>query len=95
MERTTADLTASHAGTHCPEEIARARRIEDGARSAHVARMVWVFLLWHEFAGLLREWRLRIRTRRQMLQLDARTIRDLGLSPGQLRFEAEKPFWRR
>jgi uncharacterized protein YjiS (DUF1127 family) len=57
--------------------------------------MVWVFLLWHEFAGLLREWRLRIRTRRQILQLDARTIRDLGLSPGQLRFEAEKPFWRR
>ena len=57
--------------------------------------MVWVFLLWHEFAGLLHEWRLRIRTRRQILQLDARTIRDLGLSPGQLRFEAEKPFWRR
>lgn len=57
--------------------------------------MVWVFLLWHEFAGLLREWHLRIRTRRQILQLDARTIRDLGLSPGQLRFEAEKPFWRR
>jgi uncharacterized protein YjiS (DUF1127 family) len=57
--------------------------------------MVRVFPLWRALAGQLREWRLRIRTRRQMLQLDARTIRDLGLSPGQLRFEAEKPFWRR
>ena len=57
--------------------------------------MVRVFPLWRALAGQLREWRLRIRTRRQMLQLDVRTIRDLGLSPGQLRFEAEKPFWRR
>ena len=50
--------------------------------------------LWHALAGRLREWRLRIRTRRQMLELDPRTIRDLGLSPSQMRFEAEKPFWR-
>ena len=57
--------------------------------------MVRVRLLWREFAGRVREWRLRIRTRRQMLELDARTIRDLGLSPSQMRFEAVKPFWRR
>jgi uncharacterized protein YjiS (DUF1127 family) len=57
--------------------------------------MVRVFPLWHAFASLLREWRLRVRTRRHILQLDARTIRDLGLSPSQMRFEAEKPFWRR
>jgi len=83
------------AGALCPEEIARTRRIEGGARRAHVALMVRVFPLWHEFASLLREWRLRVRTRRHLLQLDARTIRDLGLSPSQMRFEAEKPFWRR
>lgn len=40
------------------------------------------------------EWRLRVRTRRDTLKLDERTIRDLGLTPGQMRFEAEKPFWR-
>lgn len=57
--------------------------------------MVMVFPWWRAFAGLVREWRLRIRTRRQMSQLDAHTIRDLGLSPSQMRFEAEKPFWRR
>jgi len=56
--------------------------------------MGWVFPRWRALAGRLREWRLRIRTRRQILQLDARTIRDLGLSPSQIRFEAEKPFWR-
>jgi len=43
---------------------------------------------------LLQEWRRRARSRREIATLDERTIRDLGLSTGQLRFEAEKPFWR-
>ena len=43
---------------------------------------------------LLREWRCRARSRREIAKLDDRAIRDLGLSTGQLRFEAEKPFWR-
>jgi uncharacterized protein YjiS (DUF1127 family) len=43
---------------------------------------------------LLREWMRRARTRHQIASLDARTIRDLGLSAGQVAFEAQKPFWR-
>jgi uncharacterized protein YjiS (DUF1127 family) len=43
---------------------------------------------------LLREWLMRIRTRRDIGRLDHRTIRDLGVSPSQMEFEAQKPFWR-
>jgi uncharacterized protein YjiS (DUF1127 family) len=44
---------------------------------------------------LLIEWYRCARSRRDIVLLDERTIRDLGLTPGQLKFEAAKPFWRR
>jgi uncharacterized protein YjiS (DUF1127 family) len=43
---------------------------------------------------LMIQWYRRARTRRDIALLDERTICDLGLTPGQLRFEASKPFWR-
>ena len=43
---------------------------------------------------LLIEWWRRARSRRDIALLDERTIRDLGLTPGQMKFEASKPFWR-
>jgi len=46
------------------------------------------------FTQKLRQWLGRARSRRDIARLDERTIRDLGLSPSQLAFEAEKPFWR-
>ena len=42
------------------------------------------------FAG----WRRRARERRELAQLDRRTIQDLGLSSSEVQFEASKPFWR-
>jgi uncharacterized protein YjiS (DUF1127 family) len=42
----------------------------------------------------LSEWRRRSRSRREIATLDYCTLRDLGLSAGQMRFEARKPFWR-
>jgi uncharacterized protein YjiS (DUF1127 family) len=42
----------------------------------------------------LREWRGRARSRREIATLDYCTLRDLGLSAGQMQFEAQKPFWR-
>ncbi len=42
----------------------------------------------------LREWIARARSRRDIAKLDERTIRDLGLCPSQMLFEASKPFWR-
>ncbi|MBY0318735.1 MAG: hypothetical protein K2X72_08445 [Reyranella sp.] len=43
---------------------------------------------------ILTEWRRRARSRRDIGRIDYCTLRDLGLDPGQMRFEAEKPFWR-
>ena len=51
--------------------------------------MSWQFLF-----RLLAKWRQRARTRRQIGELDEQTIRDLGLTPSQMTFEAQKPFWR-
>ena len=39
-------------------------------------------------------WRRRTQERRELANLDHRTIRDLGLSPSDIQFEANKPFWR-
>lgn len=39
-------------------------------------------------------WRRRAQERRELATLDARTIRDLGLSTSEIQFEASKPFWR-
>lgn len=44
---------------------------------------------------ILATWRRRASERRELASLDARAIRDLGLSSGQIQFEASKPFWRR
>ncbi len=44
--------------------------------------------------ALMQEWWWRARSRREIAKLDERTLRDLGVSPSQMEFEARKPFWR-
>ena len=39
-------------------------------------------------------WRERAKQRRELANLDYRTMRDLGISPTDVQFEASKPFWR-
>lgn len=39
-------------------------------------------------------WRRRAKERRELANLDHRAIRDIGLSPSEIQFEANKPFWR-
>ena len=46
------------------------------------------------FSQILASWRRRARERRELATLDSRTIRDLGLSPSDVQFEVNKPFWR-
>ena len=46
------------------------------------------------FNQILASWRRRARERRELATLDSRTIRDLGLSPSDIQFEVNKPFWR-
>ena len=46
------------------------------------------------FGQVLATWRERARQRRELANLDYRTMRDLGISPTDVQFEANKPFWR-
>ena len=46
------------------------------------------------FAQILQTWRKRAHGRKELAQLDPRSLRDLGLDEGSVRFEANKPFWR-
>jgi uncharacterized protein YjiS (DUF1127 family) len=46
------------------------------------------------FANVIGTWRQRSRERRELSLLDARSLRDLGLNPSNIQFEANKPFWR-
>ena len=46
------------------------------------------------FQQIFSAWRRRARERRELATLDHRTLHDLGLSEGEVRFEASKPFWR-
>jgi uncharacterized protein YjiS (DUF1127 family) len=46
------------------------------------------------FGQILATWRRRAQERTELSRLDQRTIRDLGLSEGDVVFEASKPFWR-
>jgi len=44
--------------------------------------------------ALLRTWYARSRQRRQLLQLDERLFRDIGVPADEALREARKPFWR-
>ncbi len=59
---------------------------------ARPSRMAVVDLMQRPVA-LLNLWYQRARQRRQLAGLDDRRLRDIGLSPGAARREADKPFW--
>ncbi|MGU3494395.1 DUF1127 domain-containing protein [Xanthobacteraceae bacterium A53D] len=44
--------------------------------------------------GLIRLWLWRVRSRRELGELDMDRLRDVGIHPRVARREAEKPFWR-
>ena len=46
------------------------------------------------FQQIFATWRQRAHARRELAQLDLHSLRDLGLTAGQVMFEANKPFWR-
>ncbi|KAF0098071.1 MAG: hypothetical protein FD144_4548 [Rhodospirillaceae bacterium] len=51
--------------------------------------------LYRRLIAKLRLWRERARTRDALAAIDARSLRDAGVSPAQAEFEANQPFWRR
>ena len=46
------------------------------------------------FGMILATWRKRTKERRELAQIDSRIARDLGISPTEIQFEVNKPFWR-
>jgi len=55
--------------------------------------MTWRPLCLATLRQILREWRNRAHSRREIVMLDDRAS-DLGISRSQIEFEAQKPFWR-
>jgi uncharacterized protein YjiS (DUF1127 family) len=45
------------------------------------------------FSQLLRTWLERIRARRALARIDARSLREAGISPALAEYEANRPFW--
>jgi uncharacterized protein YjiS (DUF1127 family) len=50
--------------------------------------------LFARIGETLHVWRERQRARRQLAELSARDLHDVGLSWSDIAYEAEKPFWR-
>lgn len=50
--------------------------------------------LFRSALALLRQWRERARQRGQLARLDARMLRDIGVTPSEAERECDKPFWR-
>ena len=40
-------------------------------------------------------WRQRTEIRRRLAELDARSLRDIGISPAAAAYESGKPFWQK
>jgi uncharacterized protein YjiS (DUF1127 family) len=49
--------------------------------------------LWR-FTTVIREWRRRARSRRELLALDDRVLKDIGITRLDALYDATKPFWR-
>ena len=50
--------------------------------------------LHHRLAATLRLWRERNAARRYLAAMDARSLRDAGISPAAAAYESGKSFWR-
>jgi len=44
--------------------------------------------------AMLQKWRRRSRQRAELARLDERMLRDIGVTPGDVWHEINKPFWR-
>ena len=42
----------------------------------------------------LAAWQRRLRERDELVHLDARELKDIGLTPSEAQWLADKPFWR-
>jgi uncharacterized protein YjiS (DUF1127 family) len=57
--------------------------VSPAARPTWRQRLAFTFVLWHQ----------RREMRRCLAQMDARSLRDAGISPAAAAYESGKPFW--
>lgn len=50
---------------------------------------------WREALAVMHCWYERVRQRGELARLDARMLRDIGVTPSEAAAEYAKPFWRR
>ena len=50
--------------------------------------------LFTQLSDTLHLWRKRYRARQELAQWTERDLHDIGISPSEVAFELEKPFWR-
>jgi uncharacterized protein YjiS (DUF1127 family) len=62
--------------------------------SSHAPSLAPVAGAFGAFTKVIGTWRQRSRERRELAQLDPRSLRDLGLNATNIHFEVNKPFWR-
>lgn len=55
----------------------------------------WWQLLPASLRTIIATWRERAQARRDLAQIDARSLREAGIDPGVADFEAAQPFWRK
>jgi uncharacterized protein YjiS (DUF1127 family) len=72
-----------------------------GALATRPLREPWLARAWKSLDAMLQHaadsiltWRERASTRRQLLMLDDRLLKDIGITRLDAQSEAEKPFWR-
>jgi uncharacterized protein YjiS (DUF1127 family) len=71
------------------------------AHAARPLREAWLSRTWRALSAALEHaadaiwtWHDRAKTRRQLMMLDDRLLKDMGITRLQAQAEAEKPFWR-
>jgi len=64
-----------------------------GVRNAAQEGVVNLFILPERVLDTLTLWQTRTEERRHLRSLDARTLKDVGLSRADIEREASKPFW--
>lgn len=70
----------------------------EAALSRIVVKTVWAAyktgLMLNRAVAAVETWQGRRRERRQLLELDTRLLRDIGLTRVDIDLETRKPFWR-
>ena len=76
--------TVTESGTRTPLQRMRRRALRTSLRKG-----------FSRIFAIVHDWRRRSRSRAELANLDERMLRDIGVTPGEVWQEINKPFWRK